>query len=616
MCFFVDNSSIISNTTETTPVKDIKSPLLPHEPESSPTSLESKRPRLIEQYKQNSNFNLKMAEKLNLSITISADNIASCSYNIFEETDPPEANASIKSIQLNPMTENDEKPEDVSCLNTKKSSNRSTETVISDEETEDPTKLTQKSSSCDEIDLTQDSLEDEPMNNQETNSSKTDDDSMNMNSIQESLDKAQQLLNEMRNKSPEPMNGTSIEESVIILCSDDDSDNEGARPKETREFPIYFRGDSEDRQVEQVNVEDLPISDESNVNEETSSRVSPIIQFPRDSEESQEQANIADVPASDLKTNIEPRPTKFSLTIGEQSKERLVEKINLDDVLDFADKLKSSYEEVEMFSESEDDVEFVSFSPAKDTCNLLNDDIDMKDLEGRIFTQFSPQPSQSTQQESPTSQIELSSSSLNHSQTIPTSHPVLQSADFNQDQLVIRTESVTPPPDYTSLSPAAIEKELRKFGIKKLKGKKALTILQHIYNQLHPEIECTEEEFNSLNTDNINETIQDLEQQLGVERFVPEDIQPEQLQPKTKTRQVRVKKVPTCALPIEIAFQNFLQFNPAFHERVLQYIPIDLEELLKDFKSIGVKYDSKEVIAYLDLQCITYRIKDKRKMPS
>lgn len=187
------------------------------------------------------------------------------------------------------------------------------------------------------------------------------------------------------------------------------------------------------------------------------------------------------------------------------------------------------------------------------------------------------------------------------------------SKDMPLHQLIIRTDNVTPPPNYNALDSPALEVELEKYGLKtSLPRRNATRLLQHLYTQLHPLV-ADDVDLADLQAANpLNETVRHLEQQLGVENVpvlngggVEKEKEKEDKPPPKSTTRSKTKA--TCELPLAVAFKNRLLFDREYHTRILHYSPIELKELMLFFKSIGCRYDAKDVIALLDQHCVTYR---------
>nr|CAD7592922.1 unnamed protein product [Timema genevievae] len=53
--------------------------------------------------------------------------------------------------------------------------------------------------------------------------------------------------------------------------------------------------------------------------------------------------------------------------------------------------------------------------------------------------------------------------------------------------------------------------------------------------------------------------------------------------------------------------RRYITTNTELYERILRYEPIWLEELTKELKSQGLKFNSNQLMDYLDEQCITFR---------
>lgn len=210
---------------------------------------------------------------------------------------------------------------------------------------------------------------------------------------------------------------------------------------------------------------------------------------------------------------------------------------------------------------------------------------------------------------------QISPEKTNFSRNIEREKPLLRlqspvTKEIPISQLIIRTECVTPPPNYKAMSPNKLKGELQRFGVKSLlPPTKAVKLLEHIYTQLHPLI-SEDVDLTDLQSNPLNETARNLEAQLGLENLSVErrEAQREVVeQPPKKPLRSRPKVKLTCEYPMELAFRNRLKIDRSYHEMILQYQPIELKELMAYFKSIGVKCDAKDVILLLDLHCITYR---------
>uniref|UniRef100_A0A8D8L2E0 Structure-specific endonuclease subunit SLX4 n=1 Tax=Culex pipiens TaxID=7175 RepID=A0A8D8L2E0_CULPI len=177
-------------------------------------------------------------------------------------------------------------------------------------------------------------------------------------------------------------------------------------------------------------------------------------------------------------------------------------------------------------------------------------------------------------------------------------------------QCEIRLDNVTPRPDYDALSSPLLERELFKYGLKQLSRAKAVKMLNHIYDQLHPLVELVgddetmEEELpRAVNTSSQVNEREELKKTktppvavIGegpalVERrdaFVPEIMDDEPYVLAVKPR----KKTFWCSVPLHIAFYNMVKANSALRQRILRYEPLDLDAIVGHLKEIGLRYDS------------------------
>ncbi|KAL9701878.1 hypothetical protein quinque_005319 [Culex quinquefasciatus] len=186
-------------------------------------------------------------------------------------------------------------------------------------------------------------------------------------------------------------------------------------------------------------------------------------------------------------------------------------------------------------------------------------------------------------------------------------------------QCEIRLDNVTPRPDYDALSSPLLERELFKYGLKQLSRAKAVKMLNHIYDQLHPLVELVEdgetmeEELpRARSSSQVNER-EELkkattppaavigEGPVLVERrdaFVPEIMDDEPYVLAVKPR----KKTFWCSVPLHIAFYNMVKANSALRQRILRYEPLDLDAIVGHLKEIGLRYDSNNLAARNTMQ--------------
>ncbi|KAH8305190.1 hypothetical protein KR018_000143, partial [Drosophila ironensis] len=199
----------------------------------------------------------------------------------------------------------------------------------------------------------------------------------------------------------------------------------------------------------------------------------------------------------------------------------------------------------------------------------------------------------------------------------------------------------TPKPDFTSLSESEILQRLYNYGIKPLKRKQAVKMLEFIYNQTHPIMQESVDKDRvdppivrskstpvmsskpKLCTDFIKSTQEDC----LTPTEPPKDFKFEgegrgedllrfsQSQPPSLCDDFEfyilqtnvTKKTPQPLIPLHIAWHNLLCANPRLHESVLMYEPIDLQEVYLHLKHMGHRYDPKDLKGFLDRRCIIFR---------
>ncbi|XP_017128622.1 structure-specific endonuclease subunit SLX4 isoform X1 [Drosophila elegans] len=198
----------------------------------------------------------------------------------------------------------------------------------------------------------------------------------------------------------------------------------------------------------------------------------------------------------------------------------------------------------------------------------------------------------------------------------------------------------TPKPDFTTLSESEILQQLYNYGIKPLKRKQAVKMLEFIYNQTHPIMQTA--------------AVQDLpprNEPMGRSKSTPVMMEKPRSQLIKSTSEVSLtpteprkdfkfndawgddllrfsqslppslcddfeifvtqtnisKKTPQPLVPLHIAWHNLLCANPQLHESVLMYEPIDLQEVYLYLKHMGHRYDPKDLKTFFDRRCIIFR---------
>lgn len=239
----------------------------------------------------------------------------------------------------------------------------------------------------------------------------------------------------------------------------------------------------------------------------------------------------------------------------------------------------------------------------------------------------------------PTGLSQLLTGPLNDKPTTPEkkNDKVSQEFDFNGRKYLVRIVDASERPNFMKMTESALLDRLYRYGIKPLKRKQAVKILEYIYNQTHP---CLVEELeptsSSTTTDNnvdlpsqsvgLNDDDNEFEDDIkddvigrvGGTKFnfkdcwghrlisdnIPSmEIKDEQYFFPTNSS----KKISTAFLPLHIAWYNLLKSNNQLHEAILNYEPIDLQEVYLFFKSIGIRYDPKHIKYFFDSRSIIFR---------
>ncbi|XP_064541621.1 structure-specific endonuclease subunit SLX4-like [Drosophila montana] len=195
----------------------------------------------------------------------------------------------------------------------------------------------------------------------------------------------------------------------------------------------------------------------------------------------------------------------------------------------------------------------------------------------------------------------------------------------------------TPKPDFVHLTDAELLQQLYNCGIKPLKRKQAVKLLEYIYNQTHPIMlppaQQEPEQVTMPRSKSTPITARTGKSDIGRLRLASSD----EAEPKADLKfrdasgsellrfsqelppalcddfecfvlQTNVsKKTPQPLLPLHIAWHNLLCANPDLHETVLRYEPIDLQEIYLHLKQLGHRYEPKELKSFFDRRCIILR---------
>ncbi|CAH1641775.1 unnamed protein product [Spodoptera littoralis] len=236
----------------------------------------------------------------------------------------------------------------------------------------------------------------------------------------------------------------------------------------------------------------------------------------------------------------------------------------------------------------------------------------------------------------------------------------------NKSEYVIKTCDVTPMSDYTSMSTPERNKELDKYGLKPFKRKRAIKILTHLYNQMHPTVQqLVDEDQPSCKKPRLTLTQDSSPKELAKSPSKSTQIRPKSsplkiqnglahsshtnsselernrcISPTSNDQkssevcayevsselaivkatdcspddwvfQKREKaKVHSCRVPLHIAFHNYVLSRRSLREAILRYEPVNIDVIHRDLVGYGHRYDPKELLKFLDKRCITVKTTD------
>ncbi|XP_073837036.1 mutagen-sensitive 312 [Musca autumnalis] len=205
-------------------------------------------------------------------------------------------------------------------------------------------------------------------------------------------------------------------------------------------------------------------------------------------------------------------------------------------------------------------------------------------------------------------------------------------------------------PDYSLYTEAELLKELYNYGIKPLKRKQAVKMLEYIYLQTHPVVvdetpadkiienhssSTTAGKSSISSISSINNNGRPKKTPLPAQKepteisdnFIPDlgnkfrlndglgldmtqyshDLKSELFDENYILQTNVTKKTPRPLLPFHIAWYNLVCSNRKLHESILMYEPIDLQEIYLFLKGLGYRYDPKDLKQFFDQRCIIFR---------
>lgn len=227
-----------------------------------------------------------------------------------------------------------------------------------------------------------------------------------------------------------------------------------------------------------------------------------------------------------------------------------------------------------------------------------------------------------------------------------------------QTKITGEKKTVTPMPDYKNMSLPKLKKELQKYGVRPISRRKAIILLQHMYEQTHPLVTDSEAESSFSETPqhktsrcaldetnlckkvitkskkSLNAAKGSMYRKTGIKndkatemkdmfKDVVEENKLNSSQSSSTSTDCSEYEcfeeslmletgededfTPTQQADLRSQVLLFITTDPELHQKVLLYEPIFVEELLTSLKTNGVKCSMKNLLEILDDQCITFR---------
>ncbi|KAG5323402.1 SLX4 endonuclease, partial [Pseudoatta argentina] len=195
----------------------------------------------------------------------------------------------------------------------------------------------------------------------------------------------------------------------------------------------------------------------------------------------------------------------------------------------------------------------------------------------------------------------------------------------------ITDKDVTPPPVYNDMSTPELHKEMKKYGLKVQKRSRAVKLLTHIYNELHPlvpektigqqvtEISSDGEEpplkkrnvdDNSLEKSSNSE---DSENELPCSQDSNDSVSStkETLNKEMEFYEIESSSVLENSSNITEAFMKLINIDKALYNKILQYEPVNINHLRCMLQIHGFKCKLPNLMNFLDQQCITFYLPEQ-----
>ncbi|KAJ8983103.1 hypothetical protein NQ317_001846 [Molorchus minor] len=206
------------------------------------------------------------------------------------------------------------------------------------------------------------------------------------------------------------------------------------------------------------------------------------------------------------------------------------------------------------------------------------------------------------------------------------SSDILQTNNTPENNFIIKTKNITPMMDYEQLDTPGIIRELQNFGLKPLKRQRGVKLLKYLYEATHPNVDPNEIHVSSDEDDQrtvkrrkklknkINDSVTLAATHEDIFKGKTENIdlmdnliESENMNELIFERKYSIR-IPSCRVPLQIVWHNFVCCNPQIKENILLYEPLQLEVVHSMLKEqTGCKFHIQDLLAFFDKKCITIR---------
>ncbi|KAK2717643.1 hypothetical protein QYM36_006422 [Artemia franciscana] len=176
--------------------------------------------------------------------------------------------------------------------------------------------------------------------------------------------------------------------------------------------------------------------------------------------------------------------------------------------------------------------------------------------------------------------------------------------------------AVTPKPAYETMVTPELKRELDRFGIKPLKRKNAVKILNHIYDETHPFVSDSDPEDQELSPIKSQPSNKNRERNSSKSRQMnlcdssteqtDSDSEVIMIEQEPNTEEERLP--PSSQLTQSDRLKQFILEQTDIHRKVVLYEPVWLSEIHQKIKEAGIKCSQEKLMDWLDDEGITFRM--------